>query len=79
MKMMIGFFGSYSVGFEPSRMPPCAGALAVLVAVTMLATMPLLTVIVVVTDGVVGEAIIATVSRARPADGAEVFGGQGTS
>ena len=42
MNMMIGFFGSYLLGFDPSRMPPWGVALLVLeevaVAVMVLVT-----------------------------------------
>ena len=51
MKIIMGFLGSYSDGFEPSKIPAWAGALAVLaavVAVIIVVVNTLVTVVVAV-------------------------------
>ena len=63
IKIMIGLFASYLDGLEPSKIPPCAGALAVLTAVAMLTAMPLLTVIVVVLAAILKEFRLAAATK----------------
>ena len=58
MNRMIGLEGLYCEGFEPSRMPPWAGALAVLVAVAV--------VTVVVTKSVTVRVVVAILRDVCP-------------
>ena len=55
MNMITGFLGSYTVGTLPSRIPPCAGALAVLDAVAEAIVFVTISVIVLVSVAMVDD------------------------